>query len=126
MTQLTLDRPGNYHHVRSVGPEGIRIGEDTHGEALILSAETLITDWPPQRLEAVEENHWEAVLALKPEVVLVGTGKTQHFPHPSLLAPFYRAGVGIEVMTTEAACRTFNVLASEDRRVVAALLPIAD
>ena len=97
-----------------------------HTRALLLSAETLVADWPPQSLDSVLEQHWDAVLELDPEVVLVGTGKRQQFPAPAVLAPFYRAGVGVEVMTTEAACRTYNVLASEDRRVVAALLPLGD
>jgi uncharacterized protein len=63
------------------------------------------------------------VLALEPEVVLLGTGARQQFLHPSRLAPIYRAGVGVEIMTTAAACRTFNILVAEERRVVAALLP---
>ena len=70
------------------------------------------------------ETHLEALLALEPEVVLLGTGARQVFLPPRQLAPFYRKAVGVELMTTDAACRTFNVLAAEERRVVAGLLPI--
>jgi uncharacterized protein len=64
-----------------------------------------------------------AVLALQPEVVLLGTGARQQFPAPEFTAAFLRKGVGIEVMDTGAACRTFNVLVAEQRRVVALLIP---
>ena len=126
MTQLTLEKPGDHHFVRSVDEEGIRIGDTLYTDGLLLSATTLQEDWGPAELEALSDTDLESVLALKPEVILLGTGRTQQFLHPSRLAPCYRAGVGIELMTTDAACRTFNVLASEGRQVVAALLPIAD
>lgn len=123
-SQLVLERPGNHHFVRGVSAEGIRIGDRVVTGSLVLGANTLLDDWPPDTVDELEEAHFEAVLALEPEVVLLGTGAKQHFLHPSRLAPFHRRGIGIEVMTTEAACRTFNVLAMEERRVVAALLPL--
>ena len=68
------------------------------------------------------EEHLEAVLELEPEVVLLGTGRKQAFPAPRLLRAFFERGIGFEAMTTEAACRTFNVLVSEGRTAVAALI----
>ena len=121
-SQLSLDPPGR-NHIRSVNHEGVRIGETTYPGALIVAAEAVIDDWAPDSLDALEEDHLEAVLALKPEVVLLGTGAKQRFLHPSRLAPIHRAGVGVEIMTTAAACRTYNILVAEERRVVAALLP---
>ena len=123
MTQLSLERPGNHHHVRSVSSEGVRIGEQMFNGSLLLSPQTIDT-WPPLCLTDISDEHWDQVLSLEPDVVLLGTGVQQQFLPPAQLAALYRAGIGIEQMTTEAACRTFNVLAAEERRVVAALLPI--
>jgi uncharacterized protein len=121
-SQLSLDPQGR-NHIRSVSHEGVQIGDDLHPGALIVTAEAVIDDWAPGTLEALNDDHLQAVLALEPEVVLLGTGARQQFLHPSRLAPIYRAGVGVEIMTTAAACRTFNILVAEERRVVAALLP---
>lgn len=62
------------------------------------------------------------ILEMQPEVVLIGTGHSLRFPEPHLLAPVIRQGLGYEVMDTQAACRTYNILANESRNVVAALL----
>lgn len=81
---------------------------------------------PGPQVAAADElaaRHAAAVLALEPEVVLLGTGPKQLFPASEFGATFLRAGVGFEVMDTGAACRTFNVLVSEQRRVVALLIP---
>jgi uncharacterized protein len=65
-------------------------------------------------------------LTLEPEIVLLGTGRRQQFPHPRLTQALLEQGVGVEVMDTAAACRTYNVIMLEGRRVAAALLLIAD
>lgn len=124
MSQLTLEKPGDHHFVRSVSEAGIRIGNNVYTGGLLLSADHLQENWGPDTLEALCNDDLAGILALEPEVILLGTGAKQQFLHPAKLAPCHRAGVGIEQMTTEAACRTFNVLVSEGRRVVAALLPV--
>lgn len=123
---LTLDRPGDHNYVRSVSAEGIRIGERTYQGPLIVSASQLLTDWPVGHPAELTEELLEPVFSLSPEIVLVGTGSVQVFPAPELMMCFYRRSVGVEIMTTAAACRTFNVLVSERRNVVAALLPQGD
>jgi uncharacterized protein len=124
MTGLILDSPGNHLFVRSVGEHGIRIGDTHFQRSLVISAQQLRDDWPPQDFDAIEAAHLESLLELSPELVLIGSGASQRFlPHP-LLGVFYAKGVGVEVMTTEAACRTFNVLVSDGRAAVAALLPV--
>jgi uncharacterized protein len=120
---LTLDRPGDHLFIRSVSAEGILVVDQLYPGPLVLSATTLISDWPAQRLEDLGEPALEPVFSLEPEVVLIGTGPVQKFPQPELLMCFYRRQVGVEFMSTDAACRTFNVLVSENRNVVAALLP---
>ncbi len=123
-SQLSLDPRGPHHFIRSVSEAGIRVDDTLYERALAIAPDTIIDDWPPQDLETLAADHFEPLFALDPEVVLLGTGAEQAFLHPSRLAPFYQRGIGVEVMTTAAACRTFNVLVSEERRVVAALLPI--
>jgi uncharacterized protein len=120
---LTLERPGDHLFVRSVSADGILIADTLYSGPLILSASELITDWGIRHPGDLSEPSLEAVFSLDPEIVLVGTGAEQVFPAPELLMCFYRRQIGVEFMNTRAACRTFNVLVSEHRRVVAALMP---
>ena len=120
--ELTLERPGDHLFIRSVSDDGIRIGEDTHRGPLIVSADELVTDWPVRSVEDLDEALLDLILDLGPEVVLIGTGEQQHFLPPPLMMHFYSRQVGVEIMDTRAACRTFNVLVSESRNVVAALI----
>lgn len=122
---LTHQRPGDHHYIRSVSNQGIRIADQLCSGALIVSANRLITDWPVSRAEEIGTQDLEQILQLEPEVVLIGTGQRQVFLPPELLMHFYKRSVGIEIMNTQAACRTFNVLVSEQRNVVAALLPLS-
>jgi len=124
VTQLTLEQPGDHHFIRSVSADGVLVGETHYRGNLLIAAATLEEDWGPASLDAIEDKDFEPILALDPEVVLLGTGANQQFLPPAKLAPCHRAGVGVELMTTDAACRTFNVLATEGRRVVAALFPV--
>ncbi len=81
-----------------------------------------IVEWPVASFAALAEADFERIVALGPEVVLLGTGTRLRFPHPGLCAPLARAGIGLEVMDLQAACRTYNILAAEERIVAAALL----
>ena len=81
--------------------------------------------WPPSGLAALTAAHFEAVLALQPEVVICGSGARLAFVAPGLYRALIERRIGIETMDTAAACRTYNVLASEGRSVVAALLVAA-
>jgi len=90
--------------------------------SFVISLERLDLAWSPPHLEGLRAEHLEALLSEAPEVVLLGTGQRLRFPAPEVSAPLVRAGVGMEVMDSGAACRTYNILASEGRRVVAAVL----
>ena len=122
---LTLQRPGDHLFVRSISDEGIRIIDDWHQGSLILSATRLITDWAVTNFDEINAGLLEPIFDLGADVVLLGTGSQQRFLPAEMMVEFYSRGIGVEVMATAAACRTFNVLVSEERRVVAALLPIA-
>lgn len=119
---LTLHSPGDYYFIRSIGSDGIMVKDELHQESLVLSAETLLPRWPVRSMAELEEKHLQPLFELEPEVVILGTGSKQAFPHPQLVMKFYEKGIGFEAMTSEAACRTFNVLVSENRRVAAALI----
>ena len=93
-----------------------------HAASLVVSGDRLITDWPAASVESLTADHLAAIVELAPEIVLLGTGAKFTFPDPSLLAPLYKAGIGVEVMDTPAACRTYNILLAEGRNVVAALI----
>ncbi len=95
---------------------------ETLTNSLIITPETLIRNWPPTGFEEIAVEHIEAVADLKPELVLLGLGDRLHFPKPALMAPLIRQGIGVEYMDTPAACRTYNFLAAEGRRVAAAIV----
>jgi uncharacterized protein len=121
---LSFQAPGEHLFVRSVSAQGICIADQCYSQSLLLAADQLISDWAPQALEELKPEHLDAVFLLQPDLVLLGTGSRQHFPSTDLMMMFYQRGVGIEVMGTAPACRTFNVLVAESRRVVAALMPM--
>jgi uncharacterized protein len=120
--KFTLDRPGTLHVVRGYAPGQLRIGELEYSRSVIVSATTLIDDWRPQHIGELTTADLEPALALKPQVLLLGSGVRQVFPSPELLAQLYAARIGFEVMDTGAACRTYNVLVGEGREVAAALI----
>lgn len=121
---LTLEKPGEHLFIRSVSAAGIQVVDEIYTVPVILSAQRVIPDWAVTRVEDIEEHHLEQILDLQPEVVLIGGGAKQSFLLPRQLMFFYSRNVGVEIMTTTAACRTFNVLVSEYRSVVAALIPL--
>jgi uncharacterized protein len=107
--------------IRSVSADGIRINEDAYSEGVALTAEKLIGTWPGTPVAELVSDDFDTVFATGPEVVLLGTGLTSVFPPRELTFAFARKGIGLEVMDSAAAARTFNVLANEGRRVAAVL-----
>ncbi|MEO8304087.1 MAG: Mth938-like domain-containing protein [Betaproteobacteria bacterium] len=112
----------NGNVVTGLGPGWVRIGATEYRENLVLTPEAIATGWAASGFEGLAESDFAALLPHKPEVVLFGAGPSIRFPHPRLTRALTDARVGIEVMDTPAACRTFNILAAEGRGVVAALL----
>ena len=120
LMKLHLNQNLNQNRFTAYSETSVSINKQEYTPPLLVSAERLET-WQVADFAALQASDFEALLAWEPEVVLLGTGTGQKFPHPRLTAALLAAGVGVEVMTTQAACRTFNILADEDRRVVAAL-----
>lgn len=122
--EFNLEVPQNEYFVRSVGTEGIRVHKDLYTGAFIISGEGIIPEWQVSGVEDINADSLQVIFDQQPEVILIGTGKKQIFLPAAIQAHFFRRNVGFEVMTTDAACRTFNILVTEGRNVVAALLPI--
>jgi uncharacterized protein len=120
--RFTQDVGSGINIIRGYGNGELRINDGVYRGAVIVSASTLIEMANVNNLDALLSVEAARVLALEPELVLLGTGERQVFPAPAFGAQFMRAGIGLEVMDTSAACRTFNVLVGEQRRAVAILL----
>jgi len=120
--KFTLDRPATLYVVRGYSPGLLRIGQRELTRSVIVSAASLIDDWRPQNIGELAAEDLEPALALRPEVLLLGSGARQVFPPHELLARLHAARIGVEVMDTGAACRTYNVLVGEGRAVAAALI----
>ncbi|HSQ80406.1 MAG TPA: Mth938-like domain-containing protein [Casimicrobiaceae bacterium] len=107
--------------VTGFGEGWVRIGADEYRAGVVILPDRIIGGWAPAGFDALLAEDFARLLAPEPEIVLLGTGARQRFPHPRLLAPLIEARIGVEVMDTRAACRTFNILVAEGRRVAAAL-----
>ena len=120
--KLHLSRPEGRNQITSCGTGFVVVNGMRHARSLLVTPLELIADWPPSRGEPLASTHLHAALALQPEVVLLGTGARLHFPPAEVLRPLIEAGIGYEIMDTSAACRTYNILMAEGRRVLAALV----
>jgi uncharacterized protein len=120
--KLTLDANQAVNLIRSYSNGAVRVGERLLQRSCIITPETIIEDWRPASLEDLTENDLQPLLAAKPSLVLLGTGATHRFAPAPIRGVFVKNGVGLETMDLGAACRTFNVLVQEQRRVCAALL----
>lgn len=100
---------------------GIKVNNQLFEESLMLTPETL-APWAPQAFAELDSEVMEQLLQTEATLIILGTGNRHCFPPAKLLAPFYRQGIGVEVMSSAAACRTFNVLVSENRRVAAGII----
>jgi len=104
------------------GADYVKVNNQRFEQAIVVTPEQVLLDWPAQRFETLAEADFRYFLALQPEVLLIGTGRQHRFAHPQLYRALTDAGVGVEFMDTPAACRTYNILVAEDRKVVAAIL----
>ncbi len=108
--------------IRSFSEGEIRINDRVLTSHVILTSEKIIAEWSPPPIEELSITDFQLILDQEPEVIVFGTGINQRFPNGAITTGILRQGIGFEVMGTAAACRTFNVLVSEYRNVVAALL----
>lgn len=120
--KLHADPRSDLNTVTAYGPGFIEINAVRHTGHVLIAPKAPIAAWGVVRFDALAATDLEALLAHQPEVVLLGTGARQRLLHPRLGAALMNARVGLEVMSTPAACRTYNILMAEGRHVLAALL----
>ena len=108
--------------IRGYGPGWIAIEQEKFSHSLIISAQGLRQNWNCQRFEDLTPAHFAELAEIPAELVLFGSGTRNRFVSPAWLQPLMAKGIGLETMDTQAACRTYNILAGEGRNVVAALL----
>lgn len=104
------------------GDDFVAINQEKHVGNLVVLPDAIVPAWTSATIATLTEADMENLLALKTEIILLGTGRRQRFPAGTLLRPFALAGIGLDVMDVRAACRTYNILAAEGRKVAAALL----
>jgi uncharacterized protein len=108
--------------VTGYGPGWVGVNGEKITASIVISAMGASFAWNCTQFDALQAHHFEQLAALDPELILFGSGESIRFPHPSWLTSLYARRIGVETMDTQAACRTYNFLAGEGRRVVAALL----
>jgi uncharacterized protein len=121
--KFTLDSRGDVNLIRSYASGEVRIAELVQHAPCIVTADQLILDWPARDVATLSAADLEPVFALQPDVVLLGTGAKQIFPAGTVRQAFAARRIGLEVMDLGAACRTYNILVQEERRVAAVLFP---
>jgi len=124
--ELSLDPLEGYLLVRRVDAHSVTLIDRVIEHSFLLTPAGITESWPVDAAGTLTAEHVPALLALRPELVILGTGERQVFPAAAFMAGFLRKGIGIEVMDNAAAARTYNLLAGEDRQVVAGfILPAA-
>lgn len=119
--KFTLDAQPGINLIRGYGPGEVRINDQALHANCIVTAETLITDWKARDSDLLTLEELQPLFDLKPELVLLGTGGKQRFPPTTIRSLFSSRRIGLETMDLGAACRTYNILVQEERRVAAAL-----
>lgn len=112
----------HYQTVTAYDDEGVEINAIRFAKSLIVMPETAPAPWPPATFDELAIEHFSQIEAGRPDVVILGTGARQRFVHPRLIAPLTARHVGVECMDSQAACRTYNILMTEGRRVALALI----
>jgi uncharacterized protein len=122
MTSFALDDNTASYQIKAFKPGQIQVNDKILNTSLIIASQALIENWTPEQASEITTAALEEAAALKPQVLLIGTGATQQFLPIEIYGSFLAQGIGVEIMDTAAACRTYNILTSENRKVVAALV----
>lgn len=120
--KLHLTTTENNNLITGCGVDFVEINRQRYTSNLIVMADKLLLDWQATDFMSLTAGHFEQIIELEPEVVLLGTGEKHQFLHPKIIQSLTENSIPLECMTTAAACRTYNILMSEGRNVVAALL----
>ncbi|NOZ10631.1 MAG: Xcc1710-like domain-containing protein [Gammaproteobacteria bacterium] len=121
--KINLDK-GHGNRIRHYAPGQITINDQVVTTSTVVLADRTYTDWAPASMADLKAAHLATIADMGPEILLLGTGASLCFPQPALMAVLMERGIGLEVMDTPAACRTFNILMEDRRNVAAALFMI--
>jgi uncharacterized protein len=119
--KLHATRPSGVNTITGYGEGYVMVNGERHSASIVVLPDRL-EQWAVTGFDALTSGDFEFLKKLGAEIVLLGTGERQRFPHPRLTAALAQAGIGLEVMDLQAACRTYNILVAEERKVAAALL----
>lgn len=120
--KLHATRTQQYQTITAYDENGVEINAVRFNHSLIVLPESAPVAWPVTTFEALTSAHFEQISATTPDVVILGTGSRQHFAHPSLSIALTSRRIGVECMDSKAACRTYNILMAEGRKVALALI----
>lgn len=120
--KLHLTSAENNYLITACGTHSVEVNKQQFTSSLLVMPQQLINDWGVASFAELNEAHLEKIAAFNPEVVLLGTGEKHQFLHPNITKSLMVKGIPLECMTTAAACRTYNILMSEGRNVLAALI----
>jgi uncharacterized protein len=120
--KLQSDPHSGANTITGYGDGYVEINKTPYDHAVVLSSDGAISEWSAQSFDDLEAHHFSQLVDLKPELILIGTGKRQRFPKPELLKALISAKIGFEIMDSQAACRTYNILVGEGRQVLLALI----
>ena len=119
--KLHASTPSAYNTIHAYGEGYVMVNGQRYEASLIVMPDQVLP-WDASEFSKLTAEHFEKLKDLPLEILILGTGPRQRFPHPSLTAPLAAARIGVEVMDLKAACRTYNILVAEERKVAAALL----
>ena len=120
--KLHLESSGTQNAITGYGAGYVMVNREKIAKNIVVLPGRILGDWAAPSFAGLAPEHLAALAGLDLEIVLLGTGEKLRFPRPEIIAPLLRAGIGVEVMDLQAACRTYNILMAEGRKVAAALL----
>jgi uncharacterized protein len=120
--ELQLENHPSGNRIHSFIDNAVVIGEVRYKTSFIITPKRVVRDWPPQYVDHLKIDDFAIILALEPELILVGTGNELRFPDSAILKEVIRAGIGVDFMDSRAVCRTYNILSYEGRNVAAGII----
>jgi uncharacterized protein len=120
--KIQPDRAEGRNQITRMEDQAIWVNHQAFHTSILIPHEAPVQVWSAKTVESLTPSDMEALIALRPELIILGTGSILSFPDSALIARIYQAGIGFEAMSTPAACRTFNVLVSEGRQVLGAMM----
>ena len=120
--ELQRENSPKGYFVHAIADDHITVGDEIYSNSIIIAPSVVIPNWPPLSASSLTSYHIDMILGLESEIIIVGTGTTFETADPSILSCAVELGISIEFMSTRAACRTYNLLASEDRRIAAGII----